>query len=132
MAIKSKISDKDRNVLCPCGSGLKAKWCHADPIKLQLCNRVAQMYMMRLIQEERKKKGIDPYMFTCNNCGQGTDQPEISQIATATPTFKCPACGSTDLEKYVPPEPEPEEEPDFPDVDNDDEEPENKSIILEA
>jgi len=121
MAIKSKISDKDRNLLCPCGSGLKAKHCHADPIKLQLCNRVAQMYMVRLIQEERKKRGIDPYAYTCNACGQGTDQPETSQIATATPTLKCPACGSTDLTKYVPPEPEKKEEPE-----------ESKSIILEA
>lgn len=120
MTVKSNLSDKDRNQLCPCGSLLKQKNCHNDPIKLQLCNKVARLYMMRLIQEERKKKGIDPYMFTCNNCGQGTDQPEASQIATAVPTFKCPKCGSTDLEKYVPPKPEPKEEP------------ENKSIILEA
>ena len=124
MAIKSKINDKDRNVLCPCGSGLKAKWCHADPVKLQLCNRAAQMYMMRLIQEERKKRGIDPYMYTCNTCGKGTDEPETSEIATATPTFRCPACGSTDLTKYVPLEPEKKEEETKPE--------ENKSIILEA
>ncbi len=121
MGIKSKLNDRDRNVLCPCGSQLKQKNCHNDPVKLQLCNRVAQMYMMRLIQEERKKKGIDPYAYTCNACGKGTDQPGVSEIATATPTFKCPACGSTDLTKYVPPEPEKKEEPE-----------ENKSIILEG
>ena len=122
MTIKNNLSDKTRNELCPCGSGLKGKFCHGDPIKLQLCNRVAQMYMMRLIQEERKKRGLDPYMYTCNNCGQGTDKPEKSEIATAIPTFKCPACGSTDLKKYMPPEPEKEEEI----------EEKNKSIILEA
>ena len=110
MTIKSKFNDKQRNQKCPCGSGLKVSDCHGDPVKLQLCNKVAQMYMMRLIQEERKKRGIVPYMYTCNSCGKGTDQPEKSEIATATPTFKCPACGSTDLTKYVPPEPEKKEE----------------------
>ena len=121
MGIKNNLSDKNRNVLCPCGSQLKQKNCHGDPVKLQLCNKVAQMYMMGLVLEEQKKRGLKPYMFTCNKCGEGTDQPEKSEIATATPTFKCPACGSTDLEKYVPPEPEKKEE-----------ETENKSIILEA
>ena len=122
MGIKSNLKDADRNQPCPCGSELKQKDCHGDPVKLQLCNKVAQMYMMRLIQEERKKKGIDPYMFTCNKCGQGTDQPEKSEIATATPTFKCPNCGSTNLKKYVPPEPK------LVSTKNQ----KNKSIILEA
>ena len=108
MTIKNKLSDRDRNQLCPCGMGLKQKDCHGDPVKLQLCNKVAQMYMMRLIQEERKKKGLDPYMYTCKKCGHGTDKPDASDIVTATPTLMCPTCGSTDLKKYVPPEPEPE------------------------
>jgi len=124
MSIKTGLKDKDRNQLCPCGSGLRQKNCHADPVKLQLCNRVAQMYMIRLIQEERKKWGIDSYMYTCNACGKGTDEPETSEIATATPIFKCPTCGSTDFIKYVPLEPEKKEEETKPE--------ENKSIILEV
>jgi len=123
MGVKTNLNDKDRNQLCPCGSQLKQKNCHGDPVKLQLCNKVARLYMMRLIQEERKKRGIDPYMYTCNGCGKGTDQPETSDIATATPTLKCPACGSTDLKKYVPPEPEKKDE---------ETKPEEGKIILEV
>jgi len=117
MTIKTDLKDVDRNQLCPCGSLLKQKYCHGDPVKLQLCNNVARRYMLHLILEERKKHGIDPYAFTCKGCGKGTDNPEVSQIATATPTFKCPECGSTDLVKYV--LPVTEEKPE-----------ENKSIIV--
>lgn len=118
MTIKSKLSDKDRNQPCPCGSELKQKNCHNDLVKLQLCNKVAQMYMMRLIQEERKKRGIDPYMYTCNSCGQGTDQPETqTTIATTTPILTCPSCGNIVTKN----EPEKKEET----------EPESK-IILES
>jgi DNA-directed RNA polymerase subunit RPC12/RpoP len=117
MTIKTDLKDANRNQLCPCGSMLKQKHCHGDPVKLQLCNNVARRYMLHLILEERKKHGIDPYAFTCKSCGKGTDNPEVSQIATATPTFKCPECGSTDLVKYV--LPVTEEKPE-----------ENKSIIM--
>ena len=37
--------------------------------------------MMKLIVEERKKRGLEPYLFTCKKCGKGTDQPRKSEIA---------------------------------------------------
>lgn len=80
MGIKTGLSDKTRNELCPCGSKLKQKDCHGDPQKLQACNQIAQMYMMKLITEERKKHGLEPYNFTCEKCGKGTDQPLHSKI----------------------------------------------------
>ena len=88
MAIKSNIPDSMRNQPCPCGSGLKAKHCHADPNKLEACNRVAQIYMMKLIAQERKKCGIDPYKYICEKCGKGTDAPVQSQISKTT--LMCP------------------------------------------
>jgi len=95
MAIKSNIPDSMRNQPCPCQSGLKAKHCHADPIKLEACNRVAQIYMMNLIAQERKKRGIDPYKYICEKCGKGTDVPIQSQISKTT--LMCPDenCGGT-------------------------------------
>lgn len=81
MAIKTGLSDKTRNEPCLCKSGLKQKHCHGDPKKLQACNQIAQMYMMKLIMEERKKRGLEPYNFTCEKCGKGTDQPKQSTIA---------------------------------------------------
>ena len=81
MTIKNKLSDRDRNQLCPCGSGLRQKFCHNDPIKLQQCNRIAQLYMVKLIVEERKKRGLEPYNFTCEKCGKGTDRPVQSKLA---------------------------------------------------
>ena len=93
--LKHKI---ERNASCPCGSGLKGKFCHGNSEKLQACNQIAQMYMMKLIREERKKRGLEPYDFTCKSCGKGTDKPVMSTLNTPTPVFKCPLCGSTDLE----------------------------------
>ena len=58
--IKSQLSSKNRNQPCPCKSGLKQKHCHGDIKKLQTCNRVAQFYMSELIEEERKKRGLEP------------------------------------------------------------------------
>lgn len=47
-----------RNEKCPCGSGLKYKFCHGDPVKIQLVNHAADVAMNHLIQGERVKKGI--------------------------------------------------------------------------
>ena len=47
-----------RNELCACGSGLKNKRCHNDPVKIQLVNHAANVAMNHLIQNERVKKGI--------------------------------------------------------------------------
>lgn len=50
-----------RNQPCPCGSGLKFKRCHGDPIKKQACARAmraaAEETMTKLIYEETKKNG---------------------------------------------------------------------------
>lgn len=45
-----------RNEPCPCGSGLKFKHCHGDPLKQAICNRAANEKMVELIREEQKKK----------------------------------------------------------------------------
>ena len=47
-----------RNDLCPCGSGLKHKYCHGDSGKVALCNRIVGEFMSRLIQKERHDRGI--------------------------------------------------------------------------
>ena len=121
MPIKSTIK-AGRNEKCPCGSELKFKQCHGDHEKQQACNAVANMFMGRLIAEERKKRGIDPYDFACKSCGKGTDKPVMSTLDTPTPVFKCPLCGSVDIENNK----------EHIKV-NDEQEPEKKSsIILEA
>ena len=79
MAIKP-TKTVGRNDLCPCGSELKAKFCHQDHEKMRACNAVANMYMARLISEERKKRGLDPYVFVCEKCGKGTDKPKPSEL----------------------------------------------------
>lgn len=112
-----------RNEPCRCGSGLKSKFCHGDPVKQQLCNEMINKYMIMLIVEERKKRGLQPYIWTCESCKQGTDWPAKSKVATATPTPICPSCGSTKMKKFEPPKPETETKPKT----------ENKSsIILEG
>ena len=52
---KSKVG---RNELCPCGSGLKSKFCHADPVKRAVCETVMRETMVRLIMQEKFKRGM--------------------------------------------------------------------------
>ena len=119
MGIKTGLSNKTRNDPCPCKSGLKQKHCHSDLKKLQACNQIAQMYMIKLIIEERKRRGLEPYNFMCEKCGKGTDQPIQSEIDKRV--LLCPDedCGGT-VKKNEKPE------------DKSETKQEKKSIILEA
>lgn len=124
MPIQSTIK-AGRNDPCPCGSELKFKWCHGDQEKQKACNAVANIFMARLITEERKKRGLDPYLYTCKGCGKGFDQPVKSEISGPVPILKCPLCGNTDLQKNEVKQPEQKQKQEL--------KPENKSsIILEG
>lgn len=57
MQLKSKTTP-GRNELCPCGSGLKFKICHGDIGKRAVCERVMAETMVRLIIQEKIKKGL--------------------------------------------------------------------------
>lgn len=120
MGVKTGLSNKTRNELCPCGSELKQKHCHGDPKKLQACNQIAQYYMIKLIREERKKRELESYDFTCEKCGKGTDQPRQSTIAGGGLVCPDEACGGVVVS-------EPKAVEDVPANKQ-----EKKSIILEA
>lgn len=84
-----------RNEQCPCTSGLKFKFCHGDSMKLAICNQAAKEKMVELITEERKKRGVVKYAYTCENCKKGTDTPDKSIIDERV--LKCPFCEHTEL-----------------------------------
>lgn len=86
-----------RNQPCPCGSGLKAKFCHLDPVKIQLCQKVAEEAMRRLIARERMNKGLIPFPWQCENCNQGFVTPVKGVIKPDMPM--CPKCNSTNVKK---------------------------------
>jgi predicted Zn-ribbon and HTH transcriptional regulator len=90
-----------RNSLCPCGSGLKFKYCHGDILKQEVCNRVANEKMVQLIRQEQKKRGLIPKNYKCNDCGHTFDEPMISNIITkmGAPSLVCPKCQSLEIEK---------------------------------
>lgn len=46
------------NELCPCGSELKFKICHGDPAKRAVCEVVMRETMVRLIMQEKFKRGM--------------------------------------------------------------------------
>jgi len=48
----------NRNELCQCGSGLKAKRCHGDPILKQAAMRITNHMMVLFITERLHEKGI--------------------------------------------------------------------------
>ena len=54
----TKSNKPGRNEQCPCGSGLKFKFCHGDPLKMAICNQVANEKMVELIKETQIKKGL--------------------------------------------------------------------------
>jgi DNA-directed RNA polymerase subunit RPC12/RpoP len=108
-----------RNDPCPCDSGLKYKHCHGDPEKIALTQKFAIAFLMRLIQEERMKKGIIPCPFTCQSCGKGFPRPSRvnneaalitighldhsgKEISNNDPHLRCPHCGSTYFTKNDP------------------------------
>lgn len=47
-----------RNSPCPCGSELKAKYCHSDPRKKAICEVAVRETMLRLIMQEKHKRGM--------------------------------------------------------------------------
>ena len=63
---KNKVG---RNEPCPCGSGLKHKHCHGDILKQEVCNRVANETMVKLILQEKRRKGI-PIECVCPDCNK--------------------------------------------------------------
>ena len=85
-----------RNDPCPCGSKLKAKYCHQDPIKQMLCNRVANEHMVHLIQEEQIKRGILKLPWLCNSCEKQFIEPNKSSVADLD---ICPVCDSTNIKE---------------------------------
>lgn len=85
-----------RNEKCPCGSGLKFKWCHGDEVKQMLCNRVANEHMYNLILQEQKKRGLVPYQYTCNTCGRSFDVPNKGQLSDLLLCTNA-KCNSTNL-----------------------------------
>ena len=84
-----------RNELCSCGSKLKSKFCHNDPVKQMICTRVANERMANLILQEQKKRGIVEWTYVCNVCGNGCDELKQSQIVNS---MVCPECGSPDIQ----------------------------------
>jgi len=85
-----------RNSPCPCGSGLKFKYCHGDELKREVCNRVANEKMVQLIREEQKRQGLVPRNFKCNSCEHTFDVPEKS---VTTGRGMCPECNSVEIER---------------------------------
>jgi len=97
-----QIKDKKappRNSPCPCGSGLKFKWCHGDELKKAVCNRVVNEKMVQLIREEQKKRGLVPKNFKCNDCGHTFDESVDSNILLGRKA--CPKCRSINFEKIA-------------------------------
>lgn len=51
-------TEPGRNELCPCGSELKFKYCHGDPVKRAVCEVTMRETMVKLIMQEKFKKGM--------------------------------------------------------------------------
>lgn len=55
--LKAK-TEPGRNELCPCKSELKFKHCHGDPAKRAVCEVAMRETMVRLIMQEKFKRGM--------------------------------------------------------------------------
>ncbi len=53
------MTNRNRNELCPCDSGLKQKKCHFDPAKIQLAKKAYTDKLNELVQEEIDKKYVE-------------------------------------------------------------------------
>lgn len=55
LQLKNNGNKIGRNEPCPCGSGLKFKYCHNDPVKKAICEVMVREEMLRLIMQEKYK-----------------------------------------------------------------------------
>lgn len=78
-----KSKEPGRNEKCPCGSGLKYKYCHGDHLKREVCNRVANEKMVELILDEKRKKGI-PIEVVCPDCNKTPGIIENCEFCSST------------------------------------------------
>ena len=71
-----------RNSPCPCGSELKAKYCHSDPRKKAICEVAVRETMLRLIMQEKHKRGMitDEQLEMILNPKGENDEREESRI----------------------------------------------------
>jgi len=82
MGLQLRGGKKGRNELCSCGSYLKFKKCHGDPLKQAVCNRVANEKMVQLIREEQRKQIIRLHQEECETCsGKGVDSEGLKCLA---------------------------------------------------
>lgn len=86
-----------RNVPCPCESGLKYKHCHGDPVKVQACQHIAMKLMERLIVREQMQKGLISFPWQCDSCNKGFVKPVKGTIRPDMPM--CPECNSTNVRR---------------------------------
>jgi len=71
-----------RNLPCPCGSELKHKHCHGDPAKKVACEVAVRETMLRLIMQEKHKRGMitDEQLEMILNPKGENDEREESRI----------------------------------------------------
>lgn len=98
MGLQITGHEPGRNESCPCGSGLKYKYCHGDESKRLTANRVANLAMSELILHEQKKRGFVPWEWKCKDCEHGFDRPKMAQTIDG---YICPKCDSTNIEQNV-------------------------------
>lgn len=68
-----------RNEPCPCGSELKYKNCHGDPTKKAVCEVAVRETMLRLIMQEKHKRGMitnEQLEMILNPKGESNEQEE--------------------------------------------------------
>lgn len=68
---KQIMTNRNRNTPCSCGSGLKQKKCHRDPVKMMLARKaykeklhelielaVSKKAELEIVMEEKQKEGL--------------------------------------------------------------------------
>lgn len=102
LQLKNDVAEPGRNDLCGCNSGLKFKYCHGDPGKLAVCDRIVHEKMVELIMKEKHLRGllsdVEYSAFlakrnpkTLREPVKGTDVDELIDSAGLT---RCADCGA--------------------------------------
>jgi hypothetical protein len=104
-----------RNDKCPCGSGLKFKKCHGDPVLKQKCEKVVMLATVHEITPKRLQAGLidqdthDQVMSRVKTAliemvvneehqiveseDRRLEQRDVSEMQTILKLDKCPKCG---------------------------------------
>jgi len=102
LQLRNGTQEPGRNDLCVCESGLKYKWCHGDPSKKAVCDRIVNEKMVELIMAEKHERSmisdVEYSAFLAKRDPKTPREPvkgtDVDELIDSTGLARCVDCGN--------------------------------------